>query len=111
MEIRDFAEITQNVIDGAPFDEYIPTLCLPARNQILALEGIPTDEEQNVRQIALDWAANKAQAEEEFLVAFRDGPRHFRIIRRFQGEIREGLFPAHRIPTKTEPNKSRKRTA
>ena len=94
MEITDFAEITQNVIDGTPFEDYIPTLCLPTRNQIQALEGIPPEEEQNLREIALDWAVDVAEADEEFLVAFRDGPAHFRIIRRFQGKIHEALFPA-----------------
>ena len=94
MEIPDFAEITQNVIDGTPFEEFLPTLCLPARNQIKALQGIPAEEEKNVREIVLDWALNLAHADEEFLVAFRDGNSHFRIIRRHQGETHEALFPA-----------------
>ena len=96
MEINDFAEITQKVIEGTPFENYIPTLCLPARGQINALEGIPPEEEPNLREIALDWAVKSTDAEEEFLVAFRDGPSHFRIIRRFKGELREALFPAQR---------------
>lgn len=94
MEIADFAEITQNVIKGAPFEDYIPTLCLPARSQIKALQGVPAEEEQNIRAIVLDWANDSAEPDEEFLVAFRDGPSHFRIIRRFEGEFREALFPA-----------------
>ncbi len=93
MEITDFAAITQNVIDGTPFEDYIPTLCLPARSQIQALEGIPAEEEQNLREIVLDWATKAADVDEEFLVAFRDGSSHFRIIRRFRGEVREALFP------------------
>lgn len=96
MEIERFAEITQNVIEGTPFEEYIPTLCLPKQNKIMALEGIPEEEEPNLRQISLDWALKSAEEGEEFLVAFRDGPRHFRIIRRFEGEMREALFSACR---------------
>lgn len=94
MEILEFATITQDVIVGTPIENYIPTLCLPAQGQIHALRGIPEDQEQNVREIVLDWATNSAGADEEFLVAFRDGPAHFRVIRRFQGEFREALFPA-----------------
>lgn len=94
MEIAHFAEITQTVIEGIPFEAYIPTLCLPERGQILALAGIPAEEEANLRQISLDWALEFAEGGEELLVAFRDGPRHFRVIRRSQGEVREALFPA-----------------
>ncbi|MFT3870217.1 MAG: hypothetical protein QM715_17345 [Nibricoccus sp.] len=95
MEIADFARITYNVLDGTPFDDYIPTLCLPAQSKLLALEGIPK-EEANVREIVFDWACRTAVNGEEFLVAFRDGTAHFRIIRRFEGEIREALYPAKR---------------
>jgi hypothetical protein len=96
MEIAQFSEMTQNVIEGTPFEEYIPTLCLPEQNKVMALEGIPEEEESNLRQISLDWAVECANDEEEFLVAFRDGPEHFRIIRRFQGALSEALFPAYK---------------
>ena len=60
--------------------------------------GIPQMALMNIlREIALDWASNSAGKEDEFLVAFRDGPAHFRIIRRFKGELREALYPARKV--------------
>jgi len=97
MEIADFAEMTYTVLEGTPFEAYIPTLCLPEKSAVHALQGIPPEEEQNLREIALDWALKSTGENEEFLVAFRDGPAHFRIIRRFNGEIREALFPAKKL--------------
>jgi hypothetical protein len=94
MEITEFAEVTYQVLKDTPIDVYIPTLCLPEQGMIQALQGIPDDQEDNLREISLDWATNTAGETEEFLVAFRDGPGHFRVIRRFDGEIHEALFPA-----------------
>lgn len=103
MTITEFAEITYGAIEGEPFEEYVPTLCLPGRNKIKALQGIPKEEESSIREIALDWATNSADAGEEFLVAFREGPAHFRIIRRSDGKFEEGLFPAQNVdPTSTD---------
>lgn len=96
MKITDFADITYGVIEGTDFEDYIPSLCLPGKNKIKALQGIPKEEESNIREIALDWAINSADEAEEFLVAFREGPAHFRIIRRSDGAFEEGLFPAQK---------------
>lgn len=101
MEIPEFAEITYQVLKDTPIEVYIPTLCLPEQGMIQALQGIPAEEEANLREISLDWALKTADETEEFLVAFRDGPGHFRIIRRFEGEIREALFPARKVQQDT----------
>ena len=93
MEVEAFAEITYRVLEETPLEKYIPTLCLPARGEIHALQGVPEEQEDNIREIALDWAVSTADQAEEFLVAFRDGERYFRIIRRAGGELREALFP------------------
>ena len=93
MDVETFAEITYRVLEETPLEKYIPTLCLPERGQIHALQGIPDEQEDNLREIALDWAESTAGQEEEFLVAFRDGHGYFRIIRRADGELREALFP------------------
>jgi hypothetical protein len=96
MEIAAFAEITYGVLEDTPLESYLPTLCLPSRSQIQALRGIPAEEEQRVREIALDWAQTTAGENEEFLVAFRDGPGYFRIIRRSEGKLQEALYPGRR---------------
>ncbi len=97
MEIAAFAEITYHVLEETPLKDYIPTLCLPVRGQIQALQGIPEEEEGRVREIALDWAQTTAREEEEFLVAFRDGDEYFRIIRRSDGKLQEALYPRRKI--------------
>jgi hypothetical protein len=107
MKIAEFADMTYGVLEGTPFDEYIPTLFLPGRRAVHALEGVPASEEENLRAISLDWALKSADETEEFLVAFRDGPGHFRIIHRVGGEIREALFPAkkpNQLPDPTTPS-------
>lgn len=96
MEIAAFAEITYGVLEDTPLKLYIPTLCLPARSQIQALQGIPEEEEDRTREIALEWAESTARADEEFLVAFRDGDGYFRIIRRSDGKLQEALYPERR---------------
>jgi hypothetical protein len=92
MDITAFAEITYRVLEKTPLSEFLPTLCLPARRQILSLSGVPKDE-ADVRQVALDWAESKTETDEEFLVAFRDSEHHFRIVRRADGSIDDALYP------------------
>ena len=96
MEIAAFAEITYQVLQETPLEKYIPTLCLPGRSQILALQGVPARDEDRIREIALEWAQSTATAGEEFLVAFRDGDGYFRIIRRADGKLQEALYPGRK---------------
>ena len=91
MEINDFAEMTYRVLKQTPLSEFLPTLCLPERRQILALDGAPVEED--TRQVALEWAESNSSPEEEFLVAYRDGERHFRIVRRSGGTFSDALYP------------------
>ena len=93
MDIPAFAEITYSVLKDTPLKDYIPTLCLPERSAILALQGIPEEEEPRIRDIALDWAESTATEGEEYLVAYRDGDGYFRIIRRHEGLLKEALYP------------------
>jgi hypothetical protein len=96
MEIAAFAEITYSVLEDTPLEKYIPTLCLPARGEIQALQGIPDEEEDRIREISLEWAQKTAGESEEFLVAFRDGPGYFRVIRRSEGKLQEALYPGRK---------------
>jgi hypothetical protein len=93
VEIPAFAEITYRVLANTPLSEFAPTVCFPERRQIQTLSGVPPEEEERMRDISLEWAASKAKGGEEFLVAFRDGNACFRIIRSYQGELHEALFP------------------
>lgn len=97
MEISAFADITYQVLQDTPLEGYIPTLCLPERAQILALSGIPPEEEPRLREISLEWAESTAKDGEEFLVAFRDGDGYFRVIRRAEGKLQEALYPGKKL--------------
>ncbi len=92
MEIAAFAEITYRVLDKTPLSEFLPTLCLPARRQILSLTGVPNGE-ADLRAIVIDWAKSKTEVHDEFLVAFRDDEHHFRIVRHIDGKFSDALFP------------------
>ncbi len=92
MTIDDFASITRRIIERDGFDGYLPTLCLPSRRHIAVLEGVPDEQQKEIRRIALAWAADKAKADEEFLLAFKEDADHFRVIRRFRGQDEEQVF-------------------
>jgi hypothetical protein len=96
MEITKFAEVTYQVLQDTPLEKYIPTLCLPERGEIHALQGVPEEEEIRIREHALGWAESTAREDEEFLVAFRDGEGYFRIIRRAKGRLQEALYPGRK---------------
>lgn len=93
MEIAAFAEITYRVLENTPLSEFAPTVCFPHRRQIQTLTGIPPKEADLLREISIDWAASKANPDEEFLIAFQDGDGFFRIVRKFDGKLHEALFP------------------
>lgn len=92
MEIAAFAEMTRGIIKEQGLDQFLPTLCLPERQELAALEGVPEEKQAELRDIALDWAKRKVDDREEFLLAFREGPDSFRVLRRFRGRISEKVF-------------------
>jgi hypothetical protein len=94
LDIAAFAEITRRVIARDGFDGYLPTLCLPGRNHITVLEGIPEEKLEHVRDIAIDWAAEKAGPDEEFFLAYKEDAGGFRVVHRFTGGTEERLFSA-----------------
>ena len=91
MTIEDFAPITKRIIAKDGFEGYLPTLCFPARQHIMVLEGIPADKQSDVRRIAFEWALDKAQGNEEFLLAFKEDADHFRSVRRCTGRYADEL--------------------
>jgi len=93
MRLEDFAEITQRVIRKDGFDGFLPTLCLPERNHVAVLEGVPEEKRPEIRSISLAWARDQAAEQEEFLLALREDEASFRVIRSYKGEIYERVFP------------------
>ena len=103
MDIPAFAEVTYQVLKDTPLKSYIPTLCLPERGEIHALQGVPEGQEDAMREIALNWAESTAREGEELLVAFRDGAGYFRIIRRIEGKLQEAVYPENKPASRPPP--------
>lgn len=79
MTLDEFAKLTQHVISDKGFDDYMPTACYPARSHFVVMSGLPPNVEPE--PAVLHWAAQKAAKNEEFLVAFKIDPAHFKVIR------------------------------
>jgi hypothetical protein len=88
--LEQFAKITRNVIAEDGFDGYLPTALYPERKHIVVLEGAPDDAD--LETIATRWASKGAIGDEEYLVAFKVGPRQFKVVRRYAGGQEEGVF-------------------
>lgn len=74
-----FATITYRVVAKAGLADFQPTACYPARREVKTLTGLPPDIDPEIA--VLEWAAQSASANEEFLVAFKTAENSFRIIR------------------------------
>ncbi len=109
MDIAAFAELTKQIIAEDGFEDYIPTLLLPARQMVLALEGIPADVD--TEQAALKWAEKTAKPGEEYLLAYKINAMQFRIVHR-QGKSRtQADFDAAAAKAKAKPKAGTKRKA
>ncbi len=100
MGIPEYAEMTYRVLRDTPLSEFFPSLYLPEQKIVNVLDGVPEEENENLRDITLEWAKSVALQDEEFLIAFRDGEGYFRIIHRVDGTLTEALYPEKRPPTK-----------
>jgi hypothetical protein len=90
MDIEQFASITRNVIRKHRFDDFQPTLCFPARQDVRSLAGVPQDEDHE--PIALRWAAGNALPDEEYLVAFKCSPTAFKVVRFERGVCEHQIY-------------------
>lgn len=94
LDMQGFAEITQRVIARDGFDRYLPTLCLPERQHLAVLEGVPEEKQSEIRTIAISWANKKANATEEYFLAYKQDSERFRIIHRHAEGVEEDAFLA-----------------
>jgi hypothetical protein len=92
VEIDAFAAMTQRMIADDGFEEHLPTACYPERRVLRVLEDAP--ELIDLEPIALDWALDAAEGDEEMLVAFKVSPTHFKVVRRAAGHVEHRIYPA-----------------
>jgi hypothetical protein len=95
LDIAGFAEIIRRVIARDGLDDYLPTLCVPARKHISVLENIPPEKLERVREIAMTWAEKKAKPDQEYFLAYKEDADRFRVVHRFSDGTEERLFSAH----------------
>ena len=82
--LEQFVQMTQRIIREDGFDNYLPTLLLPATRQVRVLDQ-PEDDQG--RPVALsDWIAGQVAPDEDFLIAFRMDDAHFMVLGRLAGQ-------------------------
>jgi hypothetical protein len=84
MTIDDFIAMTRRIIAKDGFDDYMPTLVLPDRQHVAVLEGVPPDVDVEVA--AKEWAGRKTEPDEDYFLAFKLDPAHFKVIARSNGK-------------------------
>src|SRR5438046_6353359 len=93
MTTEPFIVMTQNVIANNGFDDYLPTLVLPSRPAVLALQGIPAGVDVEVA--SRGWAAKKVgESAEDYYLAFKVNPEEFKVVTRIAGKMQEQLARA-----------------
>lgn len=87
--IEQFIAMTHGIIEEDGFEDYLPTLLLPERKNVLVLEGVPGDED--IESAAKGWAIRSANENEDFLLAFKVDANHFKVFARMGGVSSETL--------------------
>jgi hypothetical protein len=83
MLLDEWVSMTRRVVLRDGFDDFLPVACFPGRHEVRVLEGLPAESEPEAA--VLKWAEGLAMQGEEFLVAFKLDPRHFKVLRWSEG--------------------------
>ena len=86
--LDQFVKMTQRIIAEDGFDNYLPTLLLPATREVRVLDQVEGDGESLG---ITDWLAEQVGPDEDFLVAFKAGEAHFMVVGRLGGQACERL--------------------
>src|SRR5262245_26324378 len=91
--IDEFVAITHRVIARDGFDDYLPTLLLPATKEIFVLEDAPQDS--RLPDVARDWAEGHAGGISDFVFAYKIDSEHFVVVARVSGQVFEQTEAVH----------------
>jgi len=85
--LDQFVEMTRQIIRDDGFEDYLPTLVLPGRQEIFVLEAdlAGDDHEQPAREFALGHLSGA----EDYLLAFKKDRWHFKVVGRIDGRLQE----------------------
>ena len=86
--LDQFVKMTQRIIAEDGFDNYLPTLLLPATREVRVLDQVEGDGESLG---ITDWLSEQVGQDEDFLVAFKAGDAHFMVVGRLGGQACERL--------------------
>ena len=86
--LDQFVKMTQRIIAEDGFDNYLPTLLLPATREVRVLDQVEGDGESLG---ITDWLAEQVGPDEDLLVAFKAGDAHFMVVGRLGGQACERL--------------------
>ena len=86
--LDQFVKMTQRIIAEDGFDNYLPTLLLPATREVRVLDQVEGDGESLG---ITDWLSEQVGPDEDFLVAFKAGDAHFMVVGRLGGQACERL--------------------
>ncbi|QTD45881.1 hypothetical protein [Ottowia testudinis] len=90
--LDQFVKMTQRIIAEDGFDNYLPTLLLPAKREIRVLDDVGDGAGPTLG--ITDWLSEQVQPDEDFLVAFRADNAHFMVVGRIDGQECQQLCPA-----------------
>ena len=86
--LDQFVKMTQRIIAEDGFDNYLPTLLLPATREVRVLDQVDGGGESLG---ITDWLAEQVGPDEDFLVAFKAGDAHVIVVGRLGGQACERL--------------------
>ena len=86
--LDQFVKMTQRIIAEDGFDNYLPTLLLPATREVRVLDQVEGDGESLG---ITEWLSEQVGQDEDFLVAFKAGDAHFMVVGRLGGQACERL--------------------
>jgi hypothetical protein len=85
--LENFIDITNNVIAEDGFEEFLPTLLFPDRQEVIVLGDLPVAD--NHERFAQEWIAKVVKPKENYLVAYRVDSKHFKVIANLEEDIEE----------------------
>ena len=86
--LDQFVKMTQRIIAEDGFDNYLPTLLLPATREVRVLDQVEGDGESLG---ITGWLAEQVGPDEDCLVAVKAGDAHFMVVGRLGGQACERL--------------------
>lgn len=91
-ELEQFIAVQKELIAEGDFIGYLPTLWIVATNQVQVNVLADAPDEDDLEQVARDWALQMAREHDYFLAFKADGFR-LEVVARIQGIQQERIVP------------------